>query len=107
MAERLFESTGDGVMLNVHAHPGAGRSAVIGKHGNALKVNVAAPPEANRANEALASLLAEEFGVKRASVSLVSGATSRSKRFLIVIDYKQASTVIDDVLAKAARAARR
>ena len=69
------------VVLQVHVQPGAGRSAVVGRHGTALKVRVAAAPEGGRANEACAALLAETFGVKAAAVELTGGATSRSKQF--------------------------
>jgi uncharacterized protein (TIGR00251 family) len=67
----------------VHVQPGAGRTAVVGRHGNALKVRVAAPPQAGRANDASAALLAETFGVGAAQVELVGGASSRAKRFRI------------------------
>lgn len=78
----LYRADGDAaVFLQVHVQPGAGRSAVVGRHGTSLKVRVAAPPEGGRANEATAALLAETFGVAPASVELVGGTTSRSKRF--------------------------
>jgi len=78
----LFRSDGDdAVVLHVHVQPGAGRSAVVGRHGAALKVRVAAPPEGGRANEACAELLAETFGLKRAQVELVGGQGSRAKQF--------------------------
>jgi uncharacterized protein (TIGR00251 family) len=69
------------VVLRVHVQPGAGRTAVTGRHGTALKVRVGAPPEGGRANEATRELLAETFGVPPSSIELTSGATSRMKRF--------------------------
>jgi len=69
------------VVLHVHVQPGAGRSAVVGRHGTSLKVRVAAAPEGGRANEACIGLLAETFGVKAAAVEVTGGATSRSKQF--------------------------
>ena len=71
----------DTVVLHVHVQPGAGRSAVVGRHGAALKIRVAAAPEGGRANEACADLLAETFGLKRAQVELVNGQSSRAKQF--------------------------
>ena len=71
----------DAVVLHVHVQPAAGRSAVVGRHGTALKVRVAATPEGGRANEACAELLAETFGLKRAQIDLVSGPSSRAKQF--------------------------
>lgn len=76
----LYRPAGDdAVVLSVHVQPGAGRTAVVGRHGTALKVRVAAPPEGGRANEACAALLAETFGA--GEVELVAGASSRSKRY--------------------------
>jgi uncharacterized protein (TIGR00251 family) len=71
------------VVLQVHVQPGAGRTAVVGRHGRALKVRVAAPPQAGRANDACVALLAETFGVGASQVELVGGASSREKRFRI------------------------
>jgi uncharacterized protein (TIGR00251 family) len=99
MVDDLFVISGDGedgeggdeghepggatVVLRVHVQPGAGRTAVVGRHGTALKVRVAAPPQAGRANDASAALLAETFGIGAAQVELVGGASSREKRFRI------------------------
>jgi uncharacterized protein (TIGR00251 family) len=78
--EELYRAAGDdAVVLNLHVQPGAGRTAVVGRHGAALKVRVAAPPEGGRANDACAALLAEAFGSTQ--VELVGGASSREKRF--------------------------
>lgn len=80
--EDLFSTTGDdAVVLAVHVQPGAGRSAVVGRHGDALKLKIAAPPAGGRANEASAALLAETFGAPAGQVALISGDKSRSKRF--------------------------
>src|SRR5207302_6479435 len=71
----------EGVVPRTHVQPGAGRSAVVGRHGDARKVRVAAPPGEGRANEATRSLLAETMGVPEADVELTSGQSSRAKRF--------------------------
>ena len=84
MVYELFDESGDGsVVLRLHVQPGAGRTAVQGRHGDALKVRVAAPPEKGRANDACTALVAELADVKPAAVELVAGATSRAKRFRV------------------------
>jgi uncharacterized protein (TIGR00251 family) len=84
MVEDLYDIDADGnVLLRVHVQPGAGRSAAVGRHGDALKVRVAAPPEGGRANDALLALLASVLGLKAPQLELVSGASSRTKRVKI------------------------
>ena len=72
-----------GCILPVHAQPRARKAGILGEHAGALKVAVTAPPEDGRANKALAQLLAKTLGFKRSQVELLSGETSREKRFLI------------------------
>jgi len=81
VVDDLFEVSGGGdVVLRLHVQPGAGRTAVVGRHGDSLKVRVAAPPEGGRANEAVVGLVAETLGAAAAKVELVSGASSRAKQ---------------------------
>lgn len=70
---------GRDALISVKVVPGASRSRVAGPHGNVLRVQVAAPPERGRANEALCELLAEALGVPRRNVSVVRGTTSPAK----------------------------
>jgi uncharacterized protein (TIGR00251 family) len=79
----LFDATPDGVVLRVHVQPKAGRDVVTGRHGDALKVRVRAAPVDGRANAAVGRQLAALFGVAPSAVTLLSGPTSRSKRFLV------------------------
>ena len=101
----LFEVRDNGtIVLRVSVHPGAGRTSVKGRHGDALKVSVAAPPDKGRANQAVAELLADEFGLAKSAVSIVSGETSRSKRFLLAgIEADDAREQLDRVLEDAER----
>jgi uncharacterized protein (TIGR00251 family) len=71
------------VILSVHVQPDARRAEVVGEHGDALKVKVAAPPVDGKANRAVGELLAAVLGVPVRVVELVAGASSRQKRFRI------------------------
>jgi uncharacterized protein (TIGR00251 family) len=79
----LYSIEDDAIVLAVHVQPRAGRSAILGRHGRALKLRVAAPPVDDRANAAAVALLAEEFGVAAGDIELVAGQRSRLKRFRI------------------------
>jgi uncharacterized protein len=67
------------VRVTIRVRPGAGRTSVGGVHDGALVVRVSAPAVDGRATEAALAAIAAAFGVRRRHVSLVSGATSRTK----------------------------
>lgn len=67
----------------IHVTPRASREAVGGRHGEALRVAVKAPPAEGRANAACVSALAEAFGVRPRAVELDPGARGRRKRVRI------------------------
>ena len=65
--------------VRLRVSPGARKTEIAGRHGDAWKVRVAAPAEDGRANEAVLKLLAERVGLPRRSLSIVSGRTGRDK----------------------------
>jgi uncharacterized protein YggU (UPF0235/DUF167 family) len=67
------------VRVTIRVRPGAGRSAVGGSYDGALVVRVAARAVDGRATEAALTALAAALGVRRREVTLVTGATSRTK----------------------------
>lgn len=75
----MIAATPAGVRLRVHVQPGASRTEVAGRHGDAIKLRLAAPPVDGKANEALLRFVAELFGVPVRDVTLVRGASSRAK----------------------------
>lgn len=77
-ALRLSDSD-DGVRFAVHAKPRAKKSAIVGVHGDALDVAIAAPPVDGAANDELVATLAKALGVARAAVTVVRGESSRAK----------------------------
>ncbi len=80
-ATHVVKNHVDGSVLTVWVVPGARRTEIVGYHGDAIRIRVAAPPEKGMANKAVARLLGDTL---QAKVRLVSGAGSRRKRFVAV-----------------------
>ena len=83
MSELRVEPHPRGIVVVVRAVPGASRDRVVGLLGDAIKVAVTAPPEKGKANERIAEVLAKELGLRARGIYLLSGATSRDKRFVL------------------------
>ena len=71
----------DGSLVTVWAVPRASRTEIVGLHDDALRVRIAVPPEAGKANRELETILKTTSGA--AAVELVSGATSRRKTLVL------------------------
>jgi uncharacterized protein (TIGR00251 family) len=84
----------EGSILPVWAKPGAKADALLDEREGALVVAIKAPPVDGKANEAIIDVLSESLNWKRSRIRLVSGDSSRTKRFLI------AGLGPDDLLAR-------
>jgi uncharacterized protein (TIGR00251 family) len=71
------------VILEVHVQPGARRTEFAGRHGERVKIRLAARAVDNKANEALIEFLAEHYRVPKTRVHIAAGLKSRQKRVLI------------------------
>ena len=69
--------------LELHVQPGASRTEFAGKHGERIKVRLAARAQDGKANEALIEFLARHYGVPKRSVRITAGLKSRQKRVVI------------------------
>jgi uncharacterized protein (TIGR00251 family) len=66
--------------LRVKVIPRSKRSEITGELADGtLKIRIATAPERGRANEALITLLAAEFGVGRESIEIISGHAAALK----------------------------
>ncbi|HSO06131.1 MAG TPA: DUF167 domain-containing protein [Pelomicrobium sp.] len=74
---------GGRLILTLHVQPGARRTEVVGLHGDALKLRLAAPPVEGKANAELIRFLAAALGVAPRAVTLVAGDASRRKRVAV------------------------
>jgi uncharacterized protein (TIGR00251 family) len=82
-ARALITPEPGGIVLAVKAAPKSSRDAILGvmdtPQGPALKVAVTAAPDRGKANAAVIELIANAFGVPKSAVTVIAGATDRSK----------------------------
>ena len=63
----------------IHVVPRARLTRVAGRHGDTIKIRIAAPPVDGAANAELVRFLAEQLKVPRGAVTVVSGTSGRRK----------------------------
>lgn len=74
------EQRGADVRIRVRVQPRASRTEIAGEHDGALRIRVAAPPVEGEANDALIRFLAKRLRVPASRITVVKGASSRTKR---------------------------
>lgn len=74
-----YQLKDDCLTLTVHVQPGAKRTEVIGLHGDALKIRVAATAVEGQANARLLDFLRKAFKVPARRISLKHGERARRK----------------------------
>lgn len=65
--------------LALKINAGAKRTQFAGRHGDAWKLRVAAPPVDGKANAAILKFIAQIAGVRASDVTIISGQTSAAK----------------------------
>jgi len=73
----------DKTLLRVRINPRSSRNQVTGWQDGVLSVKITAPPVEGAANKAAIEFLADQLGIKKSQITLVSGQTSREKTFEI------------------------
>ncbi|HXX58180.1 MAG TPA: DUF167 domain-containing protein [Thermodesulfovibrionales bacterium] len=66
-------------MVQVKVQPRSSRRGIECASGDILKVNLTAPPADGAANEQLIEVLSEELKVRKSSIRILRGASSRYK----------------------------
>jgi uncharacterized protein (TIGR00251 family) len=74
-----FRVSGDSILLDIKASPGASRTRIAGLANDRLRISIAAAPEDGRANAELRAFLAKLLSCPRRDITLVTGERSRLK----------------------------
>ena len=74
----------DGAAFAVHIVPKAAKNEVVGKHGDALKINLISNTVGGIANDTLVNFIAQKLNIKREKVEIAAGLTSAEKMVVVV-----------------------
>jgi uncharacterized protein (TIGR00251 family) len=74
-----FRKTRDGVVIEVKVEPRSSKKGIAGVLDDILKVKLTAPPVEGEANEQLIEVIAEAAGVRKSSIRIVRGLSSKRK----------------------------
>jgi uncharacterized protein (TIGR00251 family) len=74
----------DGLVLRLYIQPKASRDAIVGLHGDEVKVAITAPPVDGQANAHLVKYLAKQFRVAKSQVVIKKGELGRHKQVKII-----------------------
>jgi uncharacterized protein (TIGR00251 family) len=85
--------------ISIKVVPGSRQDRVAGRYGNGFKIQVSAPPEAGKANQAVVELITRTLGVKPKCVTIIRGHGQPRK--VIQIDGLDQATV-ESILAEPA-----
>jgi hypothetical protein len=85
----------NGVTVELRVQPRARRRALEAAAGG-LKASVTAPPDDGKANDAVISLLSQEWRLPKSAFAVLKGATARNKTVSVAGEPAQLATRIGD-----------
>ena len=78
-----IKETPDGLVFSVYVQPRASKVAIVGRHADALKIKLTAPPAEGAANKQCIQVLAKALGLPKSALAITAGQSSRSKQVLV------------------------
>ncbi|MBW2603636.1 MAG: YggU family protein [Deltaproteobacteria bacterium] len=103
----FIQENSNGIILKVFVQPRSSKNMIAGRHGDALKIKLTAPPVDGAANKMCIQHLAKWLKITKSSIEIISGHNSRTKRLLlrskkeksaISIEKKRVKTLISSLL---------
>jgi uncharacterized protein len=79
----FLQENNNGIVLNVFIQPRSSKNMIAGRHGDALKIKLTAPPVDGAANKMCIQYLSKWANIPKSSVEIISGHASRTKRVLL------------------------
>ena len=79
----MVEYHPEGALLSIQAQANARRNEISRREGGILRVAITQAPEKGKANKAIIEVISKRLTLKKSQLELISGATSRQKKFLV------------------------
>jgi len=73
-----------GAAFPVRVVPRASKNEISGRHGEAVKIRLTAPPVEGAANQALTDFLADVLGIRKSQIEILTGHASRDKIVCVI-----------------------
>ncbi len=84
------------LLLSIYVQPRSDRNAIVGLHGDAVKLRLTAPPVDGKANKAVIAFWAKSLKIPKSAVTIKSGLQSRMKKILLNgADEKQVRRLVE------------
>ncbi len=83
--------------ISVHVYPNAVKNEIVGLTNGVLRVKLSVPPVKGKANRELVAFLSRLLGLKKDSISIIKGHTTRKK--VVVIDGLSQESVLELLLS--------
>ncbi len=74
-----YKRSKKGITINIKVEPRSSRKGFAGVVGDALKIRVNSPPVGGAANDEVIETISEELGIRKTSIKIIRGATSKNK----------------------------
>ena len=79
----IFRPHPEGLVPKIFVLPRSSKNMLAGRHGDALKIKLTAPPVEGAANKMCITFLARRLGLPKSSLEIVSGHAGRTKLILV------------------------
>ncbi|MBF0224528.1 MAG: YggU family protein [Desulfobacterales bacterium] len=86
--------------LKIFVQPKSSKNSIVGIHGDALKIKIAAPPVDNEANKSCIEFLSKILKMPKSSMDIISGHTSRTKMLSIKFNDANETKIIKEKILK-------
>ena len=98
-----IKTSSEGLTFKVYVQPRSSLNQIIGRHGDAIKLKITAPPVEGAANKMSLQFLAAELKLSKSRLEIVSGQSGRTKRILIRAEPEDLAELKNKILSLPSR----